>query len=75
MEKDASSAHAGLGEMNSIFGTEVFERRAEPYQVVDSDVVENADVCVIGSGAAGAVLATTLAEAGRSVVILESGGY
>jgi choline dehydrogenase-like flavoprotein len=75
VEKDASPAHIELGEMNSVFGTEVFERRTEPYQVIDSDVVENADVCIIGSGAAGAVLATRIAESGRSVVILESGGY
>jgi len=76
MEKNASLPQTGVGKVsNSVYGTEVFERRTEPYQVIDSDVVENADVCVIGSGAAGAILATKLAESGKSVVIIESGGY
>ncbi len=39
------------------------------------DLDLEADVCVIGSGAGGAVLASELAEAGLSVVILEKGGY
>ncbi|HVN86830.1 MAG TPA: GMC family oxidoreductase [Candidatus Binatia bacterium] len=34
-----------------------------------------AEVCVIGSGAGGAVIAKELAEAGRDVVLLEQGGH
>ena len=34
---------------------------------------ERADVCIIGSGAGGAVVAKVLAEAGLSVIILEAG--
>ena len=34
---------------------------------------EHADVCIIGSGAGGAVVAKELAEAGLSVIILEAG--
>ena len=38
-------------------------------------VRETADFCIIGSGAAGAVLARELADAGKKVVILEEGSY
>ena len=34
-----------------------------------------ADVCVIGAGAAGITIAKTLAEKGRSVLLLEGGGF
>lgn len=60
---------------NAIYGTEPFEKRAERYKLVTSDVVRNVDACVVGSGAAGAIIATKLAEAGKSVVLLERGGY
>jgi choline dehydrogenase-like flavoprotein len=42
---------------------------------VKSSLTETADVCVIGSGAGGAVMAWEMAEAGRKVVLLEKGGY
>jgi len=61
--------------MNMIFGVEKFEARKEPYQTIDGDVFEHCDVCVIGSGAAGAILAKKFSDAGRSVVLLEKGGY
>lgn len=40
-----------------------------------NDLTLAADVCVIGSGAGGAVCAKVLAEAGRDVLIVEEGGY
>ncbi len=40
-----------------------------------SDLELGADVCVIGTGAGGAVTAAVLAEAGLDVLLLEEGGY
>src|SRR5690606_22025703 len=42
---------------------------------VPGDVSIRAAICVIGSGAGGAVLAARLAEAGRDVVLLEEGRF
>jgi choline dehydrogenase-like flavoprotein len=42
---------------------------------IDRDVALTADVCVVGSGAGGSVVAKELAEKGRSVVVVEQGGY
>ena len=61
--------------MGVILGIENVEKRKENYNVVRHDVVENADVCVIGSGAAGAILASKIASSGKSVILLEKGGY
>lgn len=61
--------------MNKIFGLENIEKRKEAYEVIREDILEEADVCVIGSGAAGAIIASKLARNGLSVVLLEKGGY
>ena len=39
------------------------------------DLVERAEICVIGSGGGGAVAAAELAAAGRDVVVLEQGHH
>lgn len=61
--------------MGIIYGIEELVPKNEEYQLVRKDIVETVDVCIIGSGAAGAVLAKELAESGKAVVLLERGGY
>jgi len=39
------------------------------------DLALEADVCIVGTGAGGAVTAAVLAEAGASVLMVEEGGY
>jgi choline dehydrogenase-like flavoprotein len=41
----------------------------------DRDVVLKPDVCVVGSGPGGAMVASRLSRAGAKVVVLEEGGY
>ncbi len=60
---------------NCIYGTEIFEKRRECYKIINTDVTCNVDVCVIGSGAGGAILGAKLAQSGKSVVVLERGPY
>lgn len=45
------------------------------FKDIDQDIREEADVCVIGTGAGGAVITKELAEKGLKVVALEEGGY
>ncbi|MBI2061706.1 MAG: GMC family oxidoreductase [Nitrospirae bacterium] len=42
---------------------------------LSEDLDREVDVCVIGSGAGGAVVAKELAETGREVVVVEEGGH
>ena len=45
----------------------------EDFRAVDTSVPLSADVCVVGAGAAGIVLAIELSKAGLNVLMLESG--
>ena len=47
----------------------------QPVVPVGEELVLEADVCVIGSGAGGGTAAGTLAEQGKRVCVLEMGGY
>jgi choline dehydrogenase-like flavoprotein len=61
--------------MGVIYGIEELTPKNENYELVRNDIVETVDVCIVGSGAAGAVLAKELVESGKRVVLLERGGY
>jgi choline dehydrogenase-like flavoprotein len=50
-------------------------RMIATHKDIDHDLDLTAEVCVVGSGAGGAVVAKELAEAGRDVVLVEQGGY
>lgn len=51
-----------------------FEKPLEPLAPAGDTTLE-ADVCIVGSGAGGGVMAGVLSEAGLKVVVLEAGGY
>ncbi|MDA4117342.1 MAG: GMC family oxidoreductase N-terminal domain-containing protein [Thaumarchaeota archaeon] len=60
-----------------IYGVKRVLRRQHRYKAVDGDITVKADVCIIGSGAGGAVLARELSRNAKvqSVVVIERGSY
>ncbi len=51
------------------------EKRIRPLVIDRDDEVLTADVCVVGSGAGGGVIAGELTRRGLDVIVLEAGGY
>lgn len=51
------------------------DRMIREFKDIHHDIHEKADVCVIGSGAGGAVVAKELAEQGIEVVLIEEGSH
>jgi glycine/D-amino acid oxidase-like deaminating enzyme len=49
--------------------------RITPYRPESDSVTLDADVCIVGSGSGGSVIAAVLAHAGLEVVVLEAGGH
>lgn len=45
------------------------------YKDIKKNIEESCDVCVVGSGAGGAVMAKELAESGLKVILIEEGSY
>lgn len=66
----SASPSAPLPEVATAPSSGVFQGRD-----LSGDFALTADVCVIGTGAGGAVVAARLAEAGHDVILLEEGGY
>jgi choline dehydrogenase-like flavoprotein len=76
-QKEVSENDSIIDPNIRIFGITRFLNRSRKYGLIDSDVHLDVDVCIIGSGAAGAVLAYELSKNPliQRVVLLERGSY
>ena len=64
-----------LGYPGPIAQPESGEKPIRPLVPESDELALEADVVVVGSGAGGGVIAGSLAQAGRKVIVLEAGGY
>jgi choline dehydrogenase-like flavoprotein len=64
-----------IGYPGPLSGPRPTPKRIRPLVIDRDDVTLEADVCVVGSGAGGGVVAGQLARRGLRVVVLEGGGY
>ena len=51
------------------------DKRIKPLEVDVDELTLTADVCIVGSGAGGGVIAGELSKRGLDVIVLEAGGY
>ena len=73
-ERGQNPSWTTLGYPGPLAPPPVADRPLVPY-TPETDTMLEADVCVVGSGAGGSVIAGVLSEQGLSVVVLEAGGY
>src|SRR5437867_4392354 len=58
-----------------LWGRPATLKTIEPIAPRDDELELEADVCIVGSGAGGGVIAGTLAQRGLKVCVLEAAGY
>jgi len=76
-DMDKKFDYVGMPTQPKVFGITRLEERSMKYQTIDADIDIKADVCIIGSGAAGGILAYELSKNPdiKKIVLIERGAY